>query len=477
MTNVPQPTFGPNGFQAPSEADILAGVTADINAAFGGGLNPALETPQGQLATSEAAAVGEVDNQFVFLTNMFDPAYAFGRYQDALARIYFLERTGAEPTVLQIQCTGLVGLTIPVGALINDDGGNLYGCTGSGPISAAGIVTLSFAAIVPGPTAVPEAAGVSIYVAIPGWDSVAVVSGVVGNATESRAEFEARRAASVALNSRGSLSAVRAAVLAVANVLDAYVTENDGNSPILIGNRTLAAHSLYVAVVGGIALDVATAIWSKKAPGCAYNGDTVVTVYDTEGYSPPYPSYVVKFQIPAALPILFSVIIVNSAQVPADAAVQVQNAIISAFAGGDGGARAQIGTPLYATRYVAPIQALGAWAQVASISMGSANSTSASAVGSLSGTTLTVTSLVSGAIAVGQTLQSGSASGTAGITPGTVITGFISGAGGTGTYSVNNTQTVLSGLIRFVIPSLNSVSVNIDQVPTIDAANIMVDTT
>ena len=37
MTSVPPPTFGPKGFIAPSEADILAGVQADINAAFGGG--------------------------------------------------------------------------------------------------------------------------------------------------------------------------------------------------------------------------------------------------------------------------------------------------------------------------------------------------------------------------------------------------------------------------------------------------------
>ena len=79
-------------------------------------------------------------------------------------------------------------------------------------------------------------------------------------------------------------------MLNVAGVLDAYVTENPSATPATIGGVTLVANSLYVAVTGGTAIDVATAIWSKKAPGCAYNGNTTVVVQDTSsGYSPPYP--------------------------------------------------------------------------------------------------------------------------------------------------------------------------------------------
>jgi len=66
----------------------------------------------------------------------------------------------------------------------------------------------------------------------------------------------------------------------------------------------------------------------------------------------------------------------------------------------------------------------------------------ASFTGSISGTTLTVTGIASGAIAQGQTL-----SGT-GITAGTKITQFLTGAGGNinevGTYQLNISQTVAS---------------------------------
>ncbi len=125
-----------------------------------------------------------------------------------------------------------------------------------------------------------------------------------------------------------------------------------------------------MAVVGGDPTAVATAIWKKKAPGCAYNGNTTVNVQDTDGYQTPYPTYAVKFQIPSGLPILFAVNIVNSAQVPSDAVAQVKAAILAAFAGLDGGARAQIGATLYASRYFAPVAALGSWAQVVEIKLG-----------------------------------------------------------------------------------------------------------
>ena len=75
-SNVPKPVFGPKGFIAPAESTVLTGVLADINQAFGGNLNPALETPQGQMATTETAVIGNANDQFCNLTNMVDPAYA-----------------------------------------------------------------------------------------------------------------------------------------------------------------------------------------------------------------------------------------------------------------------------------------------------------------------------------------------------------------------------------------------------------------
>ena len=81
-TNVPSITIGPTGVVVPPATSILSGVQSDINTAFGGNVNPALNTPQGQLASSEAAIIANADSQFAYLASQFDPAFASGRFQD-----------------------------------------------------------------------------------------------------------------------------------------------------------------------------------------------------------------------------------------------------------------------------------------------------------------------------------------------------------------------------------------------------------
>lgn len=469
-TNVPTVTFSATGFVAPTEEAILAGVQADLNAAFGGGLNPALSAPQGQMASSEAAIIGNVYDNFAFLTTQSDPAYATGRYQDGIARIYFIERLPALPTVVQLACAGLTGTPIPVGALARAQDGNTYVCTTAGTIPAGGSVTLPFSCTATGPIAAPAGSVNAIYQAIPGWDTVTnAADGVLGQNTESAAAFEARRQQSVAGNSIGSLPSILGAVLSVTNVLDAYVTDNATAAPVVVGGVTLAARTLYVAAVGGTDADVAAAIWRKKAPGCGYTGTTTVVVQDTQsGYSPPYPSYNVTFTRPTSLSVIFVVNILNNAQIPATATTLIQAAIVSAFGGGDGGIRARIGSTIFATRFVGPVAALGSWALVASILVGAKNTAAAVVTGSIAGTVFTVSAVSSGTLAVGQTLI-----GT-GIADGTRIASLGTGVGGTGTYNINLSQTVGSESVTAIVAGSTSVSVNINQVPTIAAANIVV---
>lgn len=64
------------------------------------------------------------------------------------------------------------------------------------------------------------------------------------------------------------------------------------------------------------------------------------------------------------------------------------------------------------------------------------NTLAASVTGSISGTTLTVSAVASGTVAVGQPYTG------AGVTANTLITALGTGTGGTGTYTVNNSQTV-----------------------------------
>lgn len=377
-TNVPAPSFGVAGFVAPAESTILTGVQADQQAAFGGNLNPSLTTPQGQLAQSTTAIIGEANNQFLALANGVDPAYAAGRMQDAIGRIYYITRNPAQSTVVTATCTGLFGTVIPIGAQARDQAGNIYLCTAAGTIPVGGSISLPFACAITGAISAPIGYVNTIYQAIPGWDSITnAAAGVIGNDVESRADFEYRRKNSVAINAQGSLPAIYAAVFNVANVIDVFCYENNTNAAVLYGatNYSVAPHSIYVAAVGGISTAIAQAIWTKKNTGCDYNGNTSVTVTDTSGYSIPYPTYPVKYETPSALPILFAVQITNSTLLPSDIVSLVQTAIINAFYGVDGGQRARIASTIFASRYYAPVSLISPAVSIISILIGTSTAT------------------------------------------------------------------------------------------------------
>ena len=442
-SSVPRPSFGPLGFTSPPESDVLAGVLADMNAAFGGRMNTAQKTPQGQIATTTSALVGRGNDLFAELTNQVDPAFADGRMQDAIARIYFITRYPARPSTVDALCSGQAGVPIPAGTAAKSTDGRVWLCTSGGVIAAPGSVTLAFHCSEAGPVPCPAASLTQIYQSIPGWDTITnPAPGVTGVNAETRAEFELRRRASVAANARGTLDSIKASVTSAADVLDCYAADNPLGIPAVIGGVTIAPNSLYVAVEGGTDLAVATAIFLKKPPGCRYTGNTTVTVSDPNpDYTYPPPSYAVTFQRPAGLTVFIIVLIANSPLVPSNALALVQGAILAAMNGADGGPRARIGSAVYPSRFYTGVAALGGWARIVSLTAGSINS-SAVFTGSISGSVLTVTAVASGTIAAGMFIAEA--------IPGARIASFGTGAGGAGTYNLNTSQTLASGTLHGV---------------------------
>jgi hypothetical protein len=404
-TSVPSIAWTPNGPIAPTGPAILAGRQADYDQAFNVTFNWNGATPEGQLVASDAAAINNCYQLIVYYANQTDPATAQGRMQDAIGHIFpgpTFNRNPALPTTLLINCTG-AGASLPAGPMSYatiTDGTNLYQCTEAGTLpGGGGSIQLSFACTTPGPIPVPSS--VSIFQTIPGWDSVALVSGVVGQNTETSQQFEQRRAASVAGNSNNQNGALLGNLLEVPGVLDAYVTDNPSDSPASIGGVSIPANTQYVAVTGGAAAAVALAIFQKKTPGIPlYSGNASQTIQDPNpAYASPAPSYTLTWEIPAALQIYFFVNIINGSSVPADAIAQIQQAIINAFTGANSGA---------------------------------------TFTGSISGNTLTVTAVSQGVIGVGQTLSGSN------VAVGTSITGLGTGQGNTGTYVVSIAQAVPS---------------------------------
>ena len=376
-TNVPAITWVNGSPVLPKEQDILAGVQADINAAFGGGVNPSLQTPQGQLAQTETAIIGEKNNEIAYIANQVNPAMASGIWQDAIGYIYFMTRIPGTGTVVNATCTGAVGTVIPLGAVAQDTSGYLYSALTSGTIPSTGSITIEFQNQTTGPISCAIGALNKIYTAVAGWDTVLNPAvGALGNNVESRAAFELRRQASVAVNAVNSLDSIRASVLAVPNVLQAYVVDNSTNATVNYGATSypLAAHSICVSVAGGTSSAIGTAIWNKKPPGCGYNGNTTVTVYDTS-YATPVP-YTVTYLTPTSTPAYFAVNIQNNPLLPSNIVQLVQNAVLASFNGQDGGTAVGINSTTYSGRYYANINAISPAVNVIEVYLGLSSSPS-----------------------------------------------------------------------------------------------------
>lgn len=464
ITNVPQPTYGDNGIVLPTEAAILSGIQADINTALGGGIDSSLTTPQGQLATTETAAIGDSQAQLAWYVNQVDPATSSGRMQDALGRIYALTRIPAEPTVQPCTCYGLNNAPIPIGSLAQDQAGNLWSSEAAGTITN-GSVLINFQSVTLGP--IPAPISLKPYTFVTGWESITPTgSAVLGQNVESRAAFEQRRENAIAANSLGMLGSVLGSVLGVPGVLDAYVQDNPSSVTQTIGGVSLLANSIYTCVVGGSAAAIAMAIFMKKPPGCVYTGTTAVTIADPNPqYAPPAPLYTIRFTFAIVTNFAVVVTLKNNGSVPANVQSLVASAIINAFSGLDGGPRAKIGSLVLSSRYYAGVIALGFWAEIIEIQLGLSGA-ACSFTGSISGNMLTVTAVNSGTLAIGQLIQDSGL-----ISTGTVISSLGTGNGGIGTYILNNSQTVSSEAMN-ATTLYPSVQMNINQEPAVSASNV-----
>lgn len=476
-TSVPPIQFTPTGLIVPDESAILAGVQADMQAAFGGKLNfgttaqPGGAPPQVQISASYAAMVADADGVIAELVDQVDPDNATGFMQDAIARIYFLNRSPGLPTAVQLFCVGALGTVIPVGAQAQDTSGNIYVCTQAGTIGASGNITLSFANLVNGPIPCPANTVTKIYQSIPGWNTVNnPLAGVPGANVENAADFEFRRQNSVAANAHGSLPSIYGEVFKVNGVIDLYVAENVTGSTIFVGstNYPLVAHSLYVAAVGGLAQDIGNAIWTKKNEGSNMNGNTTVTVVDDSGYSFPFPSYSITFERPVSTAYNFIVNIVNSSALPSTIVADVTAAITAQFNGTNGSQRVRIGSLLLAASFYGPVatcEGPSIPVQVLSIFIGSTFVGQGSVV--TGSEVLTISVATSGALTPGTVITATN------VNAGTTIVQQLSGAaGGIGTYQLSVAATGTVGPEAVTGAGGTAQLIGIDQAPVIGTVTV-----
>lgn len=322
-------------------------------------LNTAPESPAGQIIDSIVALITGKDSEFLMLANQFNPKTASGRFQDMLALIYFITRKLAEPTVVTCQCVGLQGTVIPQGAIIQNTDGYRLASSGEATIPEGGTVNVEFALEQSGPIAIGANTCTTIVTVIPGWDTVNnAVAGVPGRLEESRAEFEARRYASVANNAHGSVAAVYGTLANINGVLDLQVLENRGDTPIVDWGVTIPGHSVAICIYGGADDDIAEGIYNKLGNGCGTTGGTTVSYTTSAG-----AVYEYEILRPTPQNVAVQVTIRETERTPATIEADLKTAIVNDFYGNDPNSentRVGLAQTLYASRFsVAAIKTAG----------------------------------------------------------------------------------------------------------------------
>ena len=353
------------GFSVSETSEIREEVAQDwVNAFKETGrpdLNTDPETPQGQLIDSQTAAIHQKDTELAYLSNQFNPKTASGRWQDALAKIYFLSRKPAINSTAVCTLTGMNGTTVTAGALIRSSyDSTLWILNKDVVIGENGTATAVFTCQTEG--AIQAGAGTlsQIVTTTPGWDAVTNnLAAEVGQLAESQAAFENRRYQSVALNGRSTTAAVYARVADLKNVIATYVIDNKTNVNQTVDGYTLKPHSIYVAVIGGDNSDIAKAIYNSVSAGCDYNGNTTVNVTDENTNAVES----VTFMRPSQLPLYVKVTIQDDGNLPDGYESIIKEAVYNNFYGldiqttinGEAILRAVMNTDIYASRFMPSI--------------------------------------------------------------------------------------------------------------------------
>lgn len=319
-------------------------------------LNTEAETPAGQIIDGQAALISEKDAEILHLANSFNPQTATGVAQDALAKIYFLERQVAEPTLVTCQCNGLQGTIVPYGAVVEDTNGNQFYNTTPQTIPASGTANSVFRCSEYGPVVVGANTVKKIVTVIPGWDSVNnSVAGVTGRDVETQSEFETRRKESVAKNSHGLAESVGGTVGNLPGVVACRIEQNRANESATILGVSIPAHSVYLSVYGGEQSAIGLAMHNKLDAGCGTSGNTSVIVTDpTNGSEHTY-----YYQIPTTKNFAVRVTYVPTDTTPTNIATLIKNAIVNNFNGLSAYPRAKMGDSVYASRFYADVIACG----------------------------------------------------------------------------------------------------------------------
>lgn len=226
------------GFTAKAATETLSDVSARMVATIDPALDVSYDSVAGQIARSVTPEIDDLWAALADLYAAFDPDRASGDALDALCALTGTSRLPAAATSVLLTCTVTTN-AIPAGAVVSIVGHpeiRLYADAEIAPPASPGDVTGWFTAAETGPLFVAAGTATVIETAVTGWTAATNASdGITGRNIEDDATLRARRNLSLGAEGRGTVGALRAALLELGQCLilenTSDVTDSDGLLP------------------------------------------------------------------------------------------------------------------------------------------------------------------------------------------------------------------------------------------------------
>ena len=293
-------SVGPSGITIQALSDIVAEITAGMQAIYGAGINLNPNTPDGQMVNLIAQAKKDVLEMVMSAAASMDPDQATGVLLDQRCAYNAVVREQGTYTQQSVTVTASGSVTLqgldlyPTAPFTVADGsGNQYQLLVTTTLSA-GSTALNFQALVLGAVSSPANSITVPATIVAGVTAVnnPSVPTIVGTNEETDAALRIRRANSVQLPSIGWLAGMYAAIYDVPGVAQVQIFENDTPSTNGAG---VPASSIWAIVNGGTDALVAAAIYLKRNAGCGLYGSVSVNITQLDG-----TVFVIKFDRPIA---------------------------------------------------------------------------------------------------------------------------------------------------------------------------------
>lgn len=295
-------------------------------------------TPDGLKLAHDAEIFGALDETLQQAYNSKDPNKATKVDLNILCALTGTTRGEGTAGTVYLTLSGTANTPIPAGRRVESvANGSRWMTEQAFTLDSTGSATVPAICTTVGVIQADTGTLTRIIDNVGGWVGVTnLTPATVGTDIENDSTLRVKRATAVGRPGNNQIDSMLGELFAVDGVRRVKVYENDTNSAAVSDENPhgLPPHSIAPVIDGGIDTDVAMAIYIKKNPGPPiYQAGTPVS---ETVVSPKYPtnSKLIKFSRPIYVDMVIAITLKNDGTLPADVALQIQNAFMEFAAGG-----------------------------------------------------------------------------------------------------------------------------------------------